>query len=235
MSALFIGRVFYVGENDGAQSLVDKKTNVVDLKGNMMLPGFHDTHVHLISGGMQERKCTLNDLKTIDSVLIRIREYLQSTNPSPNKWIHCSGLDMTLSDQVTLEQLDGITRQHPLYIQTSDGHSMWVNSYAMALAGIIEGTPDPPHGEIVRFPGTQKPTGFLHDFATQMIKNVIPAASMEERIDGLKTGIEIANQYGITSIIEPILIVLLGLIVGTLVIVIYLPIFHLGSAMRQGI
>ena len=174
------GEIVYVGENDGAQSLVDKKTNVVDLEGKMMLPGFHDTHIHLISGGMQERKCTLNDLKTIDGVLIRIREYLQYTNPAANEWIQCSGLDMTLSDQVTLEQLDRITRQHPLYIQTSDGHSMWVNSYALVLAGISEETPNPLQGEIVRFPGTQKPTGFLHDFATQIIKNVIPAASMDE-------------------------------------------------------
>jgi predicted amidohydrolase YtcJ len=196
-------KIIYVGNNDDIQSLINEETKVVDLEGKMMLPGFHDTHVHLISGGMQENKCTLNDLKTVEGVLIRIEEYLRYTNPVEGEWIHCSGLDMTLSEQISREQLDKISNDHPLYVQTSDGHSMWVNSCALELAGINEDTPNPPQGEIVRIPGTQIPTGFLHDFATQIVKNIIPAASMEERTAGLQTGMKIAHQFGITSVLEP--------------------------------
>ena len=197
------GAIIYVGDNKGIKPFIDENTEVIDLKGKMMLPGFHNTHVHLISGGMQENKCTLNDLNTLDLVLGRIAWYIQKLNLAKDEWVHCSGLDMTISDQVTIEQLDLISDGRPLYIQTRDGHSMWVNSLVLELAGITEDTPEPNQGEIVRFPGTRQPTGFLHDFAVQIVKDIIPVATMEERIAGLKTGMNIAHQFGITSVLEP--------------------------------
>jgi len=197
------GNIIYVGNNDQVKPFIDENTIVTDLKGKMMLPGFHDTHVHLISGGMQENKCTLNDLDTIDLVLARIAWYIQRSKLAQDEWVHCSGLNMTLSDQVTIEQLDRVSDGRPLYIQTADGHSMWVNSCVLDLAGITEDVPDPPQGEIVRQPGTNIPTGFLHDFAAQIVKDIIPTASMAERIAGLKTGMKIAHQFGITSVLEP--------------------------------
>jgi predicted amidohydrolase YtcJ len=195
--------IVQVGNNENILSLISDTTTVIDLEGKMMLPGFHDTHVHLISGGMQENKCILKDSKTIVEVLAGITAYLQKSNLPRDEWIHCSGLDMTLSDQMTIEQLDQVANGRPLYIQTSDGHSMWVNSKVLELAGITEETPEPLQGEIVRLPGTNIPSGFLHDYATQIVKNIIPTASIEERIAGLKTGMQMAHQFGITSILEP--------------------------------
>lgn len=195
--------IIYVGDDENIQSLINDSTTVTNLEGKMMLPGFHDTHVHLISGGMQENKCILKDTKTIAEVLANITSYLQKTNPDKNEWIQCSGFDMTLSDQMSIEQLDQIANGRPLYIQTSDGHSMWVNSTVLELAGITEETPDPLQGEIVRLPGTNIPSGFLHDFAAQIVKSIMPKASIEERIAGLKTGMQMAHQFGITSILEP--------------------------------
>jgi predicted amidohydrolase YtcJ len=195
--------IVQVGNNQDIQSLISDTTTVTDLKGKMMLPGFHDTHVHLISGGMLENNCILKDSKTVAEVLTGITSYLQKTNLPQNEWVHCSGLDMTLSDQISIEELDQVANGRPLYIQTSDGHSIWVNSKVLELAGITEETPEPLQGEIVRLPGTNIPSGFLHDFAAQIVKNIIPTASIEERIAGLETGMQKAHQFGITSILEP--------------------------------
>lgn len=201
--AISEGKIIYVGDQKGIESFIGPDTDIKDLKGKMMMPGFHDTHVHLISGGMQENECTLNDLDNLNDVLKRIEIYSNNHSLGESEWINCSGLDKVVMDNLTKKKLDAISADRPLTILTFDGHSLWANSRAMELGGINETSINPSQGEIVRLSNSNIPSGLFHDAATLLIKNVIPKPSFDERVAGLRTGMKLAHQFGITSIIEP--------------------------------
>ena len=84
-----------------------------------------------------------------------------------------------------------------------DGHSIWVNSKALALAGITKDTPNPPRGEIVRDPATGEPSGLLKETpATDLVNRVIPPATREEQRRGLQRATDEALRYGVTSVTD---------------------------------
>jgi predicted amidohydrolase YtcJ len=195
--------IVHVGDDKQADAFIGPTTEVIDLGGKMMLPGFHDVHVHLYDGGMHTLKCDLWDCQTLDKTISRIEEYTQGQGPDAKGWIQCSGLQKTCADEVSRKILNKLAPERPIYILTFDGHSCRANSRALELAGIDKDTPDPPQGKIERRPGSREPNGYLHDFAARMVKNAIPLPPLEERLEGLKSGIALAHQFGITSIIEP--------------------------------
>ena len=195
--------IVHVGADKEADAFIGPTTEVIDLGGKMMLPGFHDVHVHLHEGGMHTLKCDLWDCNTLDKTISRIEKYIQDQGPDAKGWIQCSGLQKTCADEISRKILDKLAPKRPIYILTFDGHSCRANSRALELAGIDKDTPDPPQGKIERKPGSREPNGYLHDFAARMVKDAIPLPPLEERLEGLKSGIASAHQFGITSIIEP--------------------------------
>lgn len=196
------GRITYVGDDAGARSFVGLRTEVVDLDGMMMLPGFFDSHVHLASGGLQELECDLHGLTDIESVLTRVRQCVESQALRPTGWIRGAGWDPAHIEP-DRRWLDDITADLPIFLNCMDGHSAWVNSRALELAGIVDDTPNPTAGRIERDPATGEATGWLMDYAAQLVKDVIPVPDLDERIAGLQAGINLAHSFGITSIIEP--------------------------------
>ena len=176
------GEIVYVGDDQGVETVTGPGTRIVDLNGKMMLPGFHDVHVHLYDGGMHSLQCDLWDCQSPEAVLECIGKYIHDQGPDADGWIQCSGLQKNCTDSVTRETLDALASQRPLYILTFDGHSCLANSKALALAGIDKDMPDPPGGRIERIPGSNEPNGYLHDFAARMVKEAIPLPSLEERL-----------------------------------------------------
>jgi len=197
------GVIISVGSDKGADVVIGPHTRVIDLDGKLMLPGFHDVHVHLYDGGMQSLQCDLWTCRTPVEVMDRIRTYVHDQGPSAEGWIQCSGLQKNCTDGLNCNTLDGLVPERPLYILTFDGHSCLANTRAFELAGIGRDTPDPPGGRIERMPGSNEPNGYLHDFAARMVKEAMPLPSLEERLVGLKKGMAMAHSFGITSIIEP--------------------------------
>jgi predicted amidohydrolase YtcJ len=100
------------------------------------------------------------------------------------------------------ELLDKIEPDRPIYITSSDGHSAWVNSKALDLAGITSETANPAHGVIERDKDTNEPTGTLREEAMSLVEVLIPPPSHEEYMAGLRKGLEVANSYGITNLVE---------------------------------
>ena len=196
-------KIIYVGDDRGAGSYLGSHTEVIDLQGKMMLPGFHDVHVHLFEGGMQSLKCDLRDCLETSAVVNMIKQYVKEQGSEARGWIQCSGLQKTCADELSREILDDISPHCPIYVLTFDGHSCRVNSKALELVGINKDSTNPPQGNIERLPGTNEPSGYLHDFAVQMVREAIPPAVLEEQIAGLRNGIRQAHCFGITSIIEP--------------------------------
>jgi predicted amidohydrolase YtcJ len=195
------GRIVFVGTDAGVAPWIGPQTRRIDLQGKMLLPGFHDSHVHLVGGGIELDECNLNGLTTLDQVLDAVRKFAEG-HPD-RKWIRGGGWPLTLSGgNPHKELLDKIVSDRPVLLDAFDGHSSWVNSRAMQIAGITKDTPDPPRGRIERDPNTGEPTGTLRESAARLVISKTPPYSHEEFVAGLRRGLEMANRFGITSVQE---------------------------------
>lgn len=199
--AVRAGRIVYVGTDAGLAPWIGPTTRRIDLQGKMLLPGFHDSHVHLVGGGIELSECDLNGLATLDEVLAAVKKFAEQ-HPE-KKWVRGGGWPLTLSGgNPHKELLDKIVPDRPVLLDAFDGHSSWVNSKALEIAGITKETPDPPRGRIERDPQTGEPTGTLRESAARLVIAKTPPYSHEEFVTGLRRGLEVANRFGITSVQE---------------------------------
>ena len=195
------GRIVYVGTEVGLTPWMGPQTRIVDLHGKMLLPGFHDAHVHLVGGGIELDECNLNNMTTLDQVLDAVREFAKR-HPE-KKWVRGGGWPLTLSGgNPHKELLDKVVSDRPVILDAFDGHSSWVNSKALEIAGITKETPDPPRGRIERDPETGEPTGTLRESAARLVIVKTPPYTHDEFVTGLRRGLQVANRFGITSVQE---------------------------------
>ncbi|HEX5765428.1 MAG TPA: amidohydrolase [Woeseiaceae bacterium] len=195
------GRIVYVGSDEGADDFAGASTQVVDLRGRMLLPGFQDVHIHPIGGGIEAAACDLNGLTTLDQYLEKIRTYA-AENPD-EEWILGGGWSMSVfgpGANASRKLIDEIVPDRPVFLSSADGHSAWVNSKALEVAGITAETPDPADGIIDREPGSREPMGSLQEGAVSLVRAHAPPVDLETRMSGLQYAIEMLNSYGITSI-----------------------------------
>ena len=192
------GRIVFVGTSEAVKPWIASRTRVVDLSGKMLLPAFHDSHVHPRDGvGLFE--CDLTGLTSADAVIGAIRAYA-GAHPDA-AWIRGEGWELTLfpDGNPSKELLDRIVPDRPVLLYTSDGHSAWVNSRALAIAGITKTTPDPPRGRIER-DASGEPSGTLREDATDLVRRHLPKRTAKALEAGQRRAIEIANSFGLTSL-----------------------------------
>jgi predicted amidohydrolase YtcJ len=195
-------RIVYVGTNDGARGFVGPATRIEDLAGQMLLPAFHDSHVHPLTSGVELVKCDLNNAAAAEEVMRRVRAYAAAHPYSA--WIEGGGWDLPLfpAGNPGKEMLDALVPDRPALLWAADGHSAWVNSRALALAGITAATPDPPRGRIEHDAATGEPSGTLREAAADLVGDLVPEPSEDERRAGLARAVEILHGFGIVSIQE---------------------------------
>ncbi len=196
------GRIVYVGNEEGLKRWLGARTKRVDLQGKMVLPGFHDSHVHPVSGGVELGECNLNGLTTQEQILNAIRRYAAQNPNAP--WIRGGGWDLPIFPNANPHKslLDQIVPDRPVFLSAADGHSAWVNSKALQKAGVTKDTPDTPNGRIERDPKTGEPTGTLREDAIALVSKHLSAHTPEDYVNGLRRGLEMANRFGITSLQE---------------------------------
>ena len=144
-----------------AKAWIGPTTKVVDLGGKMLLPAFHDSHVHPISGGIEALECDLHGLATSGRGPRKPSRDYAAAHPDgevdPGRRLGAAALSRRGNPTKAL--LDTVVPDRPVLLDASDGHSAWANSKALAIAGITKDTPDPPHGRIERDPRTGEPSG----------------------------------------------------------------------------
>lgn len=195
------GRIVFVGEKANVGVYIAKQTHVVDLKGRVMLPGFIDSHAHVLEGGFSLSLCNLTALETKAEYLAEITRY--AAEHPKSKWILGFGwaLEAFPEGNALKEDLDAISPDRPVVMLAEDGHSAWLSSRALAMAGISAEMPDPPDGRIERSAdGT--PSGTVRDGVTTRLQAQVIDPSIREGIDALKDGIAEANKNGITGFVE---------------------------------
>ncbi len=199
------GAIVYVGDNEGALSYAGAETYQEDLEGRMLLPGFHDTHAHVLAGGMALGGCNLEDARDGKRVLAMVEQCMEEFDYPPGEWVIGArwALAAFADGNPRKEWLDEIFGQRPAFFVDTFSHSAWVSSRALEIAGISKDTPDPPQGVIERDPATGEPTGTLRDSAMELVSKHIPEASADEIEAGILRGLEAAAAFGITAFIEP--------------------------------
>ena len=196
------GKIVYVGSSSGSKAYIGNNTKVADLNQKMVLPGFHDAHIHPVSAGVKALQCDLSNISGVDKLLAKIKSYAEQ---NPNKpWILGGGWDVLnfppngLPDK---KLLDSIIPNRPVALVSSDGHSVWANSKALALAGINEASQDPSGGRIDRYPNSNTPSGSLQEPpAMNLVLNITPKLSPQDLTDGLVYARNLLHSYGITGV-----------------------------------
>ena len=203
------GRIAAVGTARDIDALRGRATRVIDLRGGMTVAGFGDAHCHPVHGGLAMIRCELHsdtNHQTLDDYLGIIAAYAAAHPDRP--WILGSGWSMPDFPGGTprREDLDRVVPDRPVYLPNRDGHSAWVNTRALELAGVTADTPDPYDGRIERDPDGS-PSGSLHDGAMDFVSAIVPPTTREELMEALRAGQRYMHSLGLTqwqdAIVEP--------------------------------
>src|SRR5438874_4144134 len=199
--AIHGNRIIAVGSNNEIKKLAGANTRVIDAKGQLVLPGFNDAHVHFMSGGFQLSSVDLRDANTPQEFAERIRDF--AARLPKGRWITGGDWDHERWPDAKLptkELIDRYTPDTPVFVNRLDGHMALANSLALKLAGVTRETKDPPGGVIVRDPKSSEPTGILKDAAQSFVWKVIPAPSLEEKLEAARAATNHAASFGVTSV-----------------------------------
>ena len=193
------GVFLFVGEDKEALSMATDRTEVIDLQGNFVTPGFIDNHVHFISGGLQLSRVNLNDVLSKKEFQARIIEFDRVLPKS--SWILGGNWDHELWGGIYPDKswIDEVVSDRPVFLDRLDGHMALANTKAMNLAGINSSTLDPPGGVIIRNQNSD-PTGVLKDLAMDLVQTIIPEESSEEMDRALDRAMDYALSLGITQV-----------------------------------
>ena len=193
------GVFLFVGEDKEALSMATDRTEIIDLKGNFVTPGFIDNHVHFISGGLQLSRVNLNDVLSKKEFQARIIEFDRVLPKS--SWILGGNWDHELWGGIYPDKswIDEVVSDRPVFLDRLDGHMALANTKAMNLAGINSSTLDPPGGVIIRDQNSD-PTGVLKDLAMDLVQTIIPEESSEEMDRALDRAMDYALSLGITQV-----------------------------------
>lgn len=200
--AAYNGRILYVGDRDDARGVFPSGTHVtvVDLEGKPAVPGFIDSHLHLISLGLSLRMLSLNGVSSLAELRRLVSERAQKA--APGEWVLGRGWDQDFFVEKrypTKKDLDEAGQGRPVYLTRACGHLSVVSSKALEIAGITRDTPDPPGGAIDRDPYGD-PTGVLRESAQGLVRDLIPEHSSDALAEAAKEATRYLLERGITSV-----------------------------------
>ncbi|CAL9670730.1 N-substituted formamide deformylase [Streptomyces sp. enrichment culture] len=191
------GRITAVGHSE-VEELVGDHTEVIDLRGRLLLPGFQDAHIHAVMGGLELGECDLTGTVDPDEYLRRVRAYADA-HPE-REWITGGGWSMESFDGgiPTRQALDTVIPDRPVYLLNRDHHGAWVNSRALEIASITADSPDPADGRIER-DADGSPVGMLQEGAVGLVGRHLPPQTPADRLTGLLRAQELLHSLGITA------------------------------------
>ena len=191
--------ILAVGSKETVRSFRDENTRVVDAHDKLVLPGFTDSHIHFLEGSRLLTQLDLNGTRSIVEVQKRVKEFA-AAHPKAG-WIIGRGWSYEIFGEAALpdkKYLDETLPDRPVYLVGYDGHTSWVNSKALTLAGITRDTPNPPAGWIVK-DAKGEPTGALKEDADDIVGNQVQA-SHDEQLTALRLGMREASRLGLVRV-----------------------------------
>jgi predicted amidohydrolase YtcJ len=195
------GSIVALGSHDDVMRHRGSRTRVVDLHGQLVLPGFHDSHVHPVTGGIELGQCALTGITGLDALRATLQRCVEAQAGEP--WLLGGGWELTLfpSGNPSRQLLDELVPDVPAFLVSADGHSSWLNSEGLRRSGITAATPDPPNGRIER-DAAGEPSGTLREDAAKLAHPHLPKLPPEVYDEGLRRGLALANRFGIVGMYE---------------------------------
>lgn len=196
------GKVEAVGDTAEVQQMAGPETQVVDLKGRSLVPGFNESHSHLMTVGRNATLVSLYHCRSIAEVVAALEAAVAEAEPGA--WIEGKGwAEAVLAEgrAPTRRDLDPVSPRNPVVLSRIYATDA-VNSLALAASGVTASTPNPPGGYIER-DADGEPTGVLKENARALVGRAIPPLTLEQLASYVSTGIDAYLEYGITSVLEP--------------------------------
>ena len=192
------GRISAVGSDAAVRARIGPRTRVIDLRGRTVTPGFGDAHVHPVTSGLEQLQCDLRKAGGPDAYLALIEAYARA-NPDLT-WIQGGGWSMTdfpggIADRT---DLDRVVADRPVFLETRDGHTAWVNSKALEVAGIDASTSDPVDGRIER-DAAGRPSGTLQEGARLLVSRHLPPSTPDDVVQALRLAQAELHALGVTN------------------------------------
>lgn len=201
------GKIVYVGSDDGVAPYIGKQTQLIDLAGRMLMPGFIDGHMHPGDGG---RAMTLCDLKYQTMTRKVFQDTIQACldadkDKGPDVWLEVGSWDRMgmdgLDGDPDKSTLDALKTQRPIQVRSTDFHTVLVNSRGLEVAGINKHTANPSDGKYMR-DSAGNPNGICEDGAADTMAAVVPPATDAEKLTQIRAALDAMREQGITSFFD---------------------------------
>ena len=194
------GVIEAVGDKFTLPSALERGDIVVDAKGGVIAPGFHDSHIHMQGGGLSLVRAQLADAKDLKETQAAVKKY--ATEHPDRPWVLGRGWSYSIvptGQMPTAAMLDAVVSDRPVFLRAYDGHTGWANTKALQAAGINKDTKDPPDGEIVR-DKKGNPTGALKEGAQDLMEPAVPKSTREEKKAALIAAANLCASLGLTAV-----------------------------------
>lgn len=195
------GKILAVGKS---KDLTEKysSANVVDLGGKTVVPGFIDAEGNLMEFSRNLDFVDLRGFKNLNDIIQKVRDKISASNDG--EWIGGFGwddLELPEEDYQRMDKnlLDGISKNHYIYLVNARADIVWVNSKVLEAANITNDTHNPEGGEIEKDENNM-PTGILYDDAQELVMKVLPQPTETQVISNVERGIKELFKYGITEV-----------------------------------
>lgn len=192
-------RIQAVGSTEAIGKLAGKNAVTIDAGGKLITPGFHDAHLHFLSGSLGLTNIDLTGVCTLASIQEKIAAYARA---HPEKeWITGRGWEYYCFPGQRLprrEDIDAVVKDRPVLLTAYDGHTAWANTKALERADINAASKFEGYGEIVKDPDG-KPTGSLKEGAIRLVRKYVPQPTRADKLNALRQGLKLAASLGLTS------------------------------------
>jgi predicted amidohydrolase YtcJ len=201
------GRILAMGPLKEVMAQKGSKTQMVDLKGKCLMPGFFDPHSHIVMQSVKFSTANLDpkpigQAGSIADIQRILREWIDNNKLKPGEWVIGWGYDDTgIAEQrhPTREDLDAVSTEHPILLMHISAHLMTGNSKMLEVIGITSKTKDPEGGKIRREPGSMEPNGVLEELAMLKVMTKMPTPTPEKAMEMMEQGMRFYAKAGITT------------------------------------
>ena len=196
------GRIVAVGGDAEVEALAGPSTKRLALGGRTVIPGIFDSHNHFMEVGAKLSMIRLDECESPEEMMELVRDRAKDT--PPGEWIIGQGWNEGMFADGRLPtrmDIDPATSDHPVILMRFFNTDV-VNSYALDMAGINRGTPDPEGGKVERDAGGDA-NGLLRASAKTLIRSLIPKPALEQMKESLTLACGEMHRFGITSVVEP--------------------------------